>query len=183
MDHARDEVHLHDHAVCTYDSTDTLVAALGRFVREGLAKRQTNVFVHSYETEAEAWRLLERAYPGAERLRADELVVVSLYKDAFEGKAGRIDYEHVKGVVTSLVGAAGKAGRQGVRIFVDASKVYLRTRRSDEWFAFESWLGRRLDASVGLVCAYPREEAMRPENLPRVLETHAYRFDATSRRG
>lgn len=174
----RHEVHPHDHAVCTYGSESDLHEPLGEFIRDGLQRRELSVFVHSFGTDQEAWDLLERAYPGAAKLRSDQLVVVSLYKDAFEGARGRIDYDHVTGVVGSLLDTATEQGRGGVRIFVDASRTYLSTQRSKEWFDFEAWLGRRLQANVGLVCAYRLADVMQPDIFPQVLSTHAYRFDA-----
>lgn len=174
----RHEVHAHDHAVCAYDTEGDLHAALGEFLRDGLRRRELSVFVHSFGTDEEAWKLLERAHPGAATLRSDQLVVVSLYTDAFEGARGRIDYDHVTRVVGSLVGGATQRGRSGVRLFVDASRAYLAAQRAKEWFDFESWLGRSLQANVGLVCAYRRADVMQPDVFPQVLSTHAYRFDA-----
>lgn len=174
---ARHEVHLHDHAVCTYASQDELVLALRTFLDEGLRTQQTCVFVHSFDREDEAWALLEKARKDVRTLRGDQLVLVSLYRDAFEGSARRIDYEHVKSVVTSLTNQAHQTGRTGVRLFVDASRRYFADARTDEWFAFEAWLGRRLQAQVGLVCAYRREDALASHIFPSVLKTHAYRFE------
>jgi hypothetical protein len=178
FDEARKDVHPHDHAVFTYGTRGELTWALGAFLADGVAREELTVFVHAFETDAEAWALLTAARLDAPRLRSDQLAVVSLYKDAFEGAAGRIDYEHVKGVVGGLLSMAQQRGRKAVRIFVDASRVYLATQRSEEWFAFEEWLGRRLQNSVGLVCAYRREDVMQADVFPRVLRTHAYRFDA-----
>lgn len=173
---ARASVHPHEHAVCAYAGAEELRAALGAFIRDGLAKQELCVFVHAFSSEEEAWRLLEAAYPGAAKLRADQLIVVNLYRDAFEGAKGHIDYEHVTRVVSGLVEGAREQGRAGVRIFVDASRVYLAGGRAKEWFAFESWLGPRLQSSVGLVCAYREEDVMRSDILPEVLRTHSYRF-------
>ena len=174
----RQDLHAHDHAVCTYRGPEDLHLPLGAFVRDGLERGELSVFVHSFPTEAEAWALLEKAHPGAMALRGDDLVVVSLYKDAFEGPHARIDHEHVVRVVESLIDAAEQKGRAGVRIFVDASRTYFAQQRTQEWFAFESWLGRRLHHAVGLVCAYRHDDAMREDIFPDVLRTHAYRFDA-----
>lgn len=121
---------------------------------------------------------MKRAYPEADRLREDKLVLVSLYTEAFQGASPRIDYEHVGRVVGGLVEAATQGRRGGVRIFVDASRRYFEEARVREWFDFESWLGRRLQSKVGLVCAYRRQDAMREDLFPEVLRTHAYRFGA-----
>lgn len=174
----RTGVHAHDHAVCAYATREELIAALGEFLREGLDKREISVLVHSFGSESEAWKLVEEAYPGAAKLRADQLVLVSLYQDAFEAGQGRIDYEHVGNVVKSLQAEAQERQRMGVRLFVDASRTYFASQRMREWFDFETWLGRRLQANVGLVCAYQRSDVMKPEIFPEVLRTHAYRFDA-----
>lgn len=176
---ARHTVEAHDHAVCVYDRHEDLVAPLARFVDEGVDRREFVIFVHSFPGDEEAWRFVEKARPDARKLR-DDFVLVSLYRDAFEGRGQRIDYDHVMGVVGSLVDAARAKGRRGTRIFVDASRVYFRDGRQKEWFDFESWLGRRLQAEVGLVCAYQRADATRPDLFPDMLRTHAYRFDATS---
>lgn len=174
----RDQLHPHDHAVCTFETERDLVAPLARFLDEGVQRAELCVFVHSFPSDAEAWALLEEARPDASRLRRDQLVLVSLYKQAFEGGRPRIDYDHVKVVVDGLVAQAEKAGRTGVRIFVDASRRYFAEARTREWFEFETWLGRRLQAKVGLVCAYQRADVLKPEIFPDVLKTHAYRFDA-----
>lgn len=172
----RDRVDPHDHAVCVYDSPSGIVPHLARFLEEGVERGETCVFVHSSPTEDEAWRLIAAARPGADRLKEDEIVVVNLYRDAFEAGKGRIDHDHVGGVVSELVEDAERKGRAGVRVFVDASRVYFDEGRAKEWFAFESWLGRRLAAKVGLVCGYLRSHATRPDLLPDMLRTHAYRF-------
>lgn len=174
---SRHEVMPHDHAVHAYDKPEELVAALRAFIEDGLEKDELCVFVHGFADDDEAWRLLERAQPGARQLGSDMLVLVSIYTDAFQGGRPKIHYEHVKGVLESLLHAASSSGRAGVRIFVDASRRYFAEKRSKEWFEFESWLGRRLHHSVGLVCAYRRSDVMRPDIFPDVLRTHAYRFD------
>ena len=174
----RAHVEPHDHAVHVFEREDDMLAPLGTFLREGLARKETCVFVHSFPEEAAAWCFLLRARPEADALRKDQLVVVSLYKDAFQGLSPSIDYEHVDSVVGGLVAAAKEGRRAGVRIFVDASRRYFSEGRVEEWFSFESWLGRRLQANVGLVCAYQASDVMRPDILPQVLRTHSYRFDA-----
>lgn len=175
---SRSTVHPHDHAVHTFETEEDLVAPLARFIDEGLERRELSVFVHSFADEADAWKLVEKARPDAASLRRDQIVLVSLYRDAFERGKPRIDYEHVKSVVDSLIVGAEKSGRAGVRIFVDASRRYFAEGRTREWFDFESWLGRRLSQRVGLVCAYQSSDVMKPEIFPDVLRTHAYRFDA-----
>ena len=177
----RHAVEPHDHAVCVYDSPKRLEASLAHFLDGGESSGELSVFVHSFASDEEAWATLERARPGA-RDRAEGLLVVSLYRDAFEGGARRIDFDHVGRVVDGVLGAAASAGRNGARIFVDASRVYMDEARVDEWFAFEEWLGRRLQARVGLVCAYREADALRPDLFPRMLRTHAYRFDAPALR-
>lgn len=174
---SREALQAHDHAVCAYDSPESFARSLGAFLRAGLEKRDLMVFVHSMPTEEDAWTLLENAHKGARDLTSSQLVVVSLYKDAFEGGRGRIDYEHVTSVVESLLQRANTARHGGVRLFVDASRTYFAERRTREWFEFESWLGRRLHHSVGLVCAYRHADVMQPDIFPDVLRTHAYRFE------
>lgn len=175
----RSQLVAHDHAVCAYASDKELEAALAAFLEGGLARRELMVLIHAFPDEEDAWALLERARPGAARLRSDELVVVSLYRDAFEGSGSRIDYAHAQRVIESLLARARGVGRAGVRIFADASRVYLAADRAREWFDFENWLGRRLHHVVSLVCAYPRGDALRPEIFPQLLRTHAYRFEPT----
>lgn len=171
-------LHPHDHAVAMYRDRDELRTALGTFLSDGLAANDLMVFVHSFGSDEEAWDLLASAHPGFLDMRTAQVVVVSLYKQAFQGEKPAIDYEHVGRVVDSLVRQTEASSRRALRIFVDASRMYLREGRLKEWFAFEAWLGRRLQARVGLVCAYPREEIMRPDVFPHALDTHAYRFGA-----
>lgn len=178
LDVTRDGLHAHAHAVCVYEREDEMSRSLSLFIEGGVRQGETSVFVHSFVTDEEAWMFLLRAHPGADQLRADQLVLVSLYRDAFQGGAPRIDHEHVGRVVGGLVEQARLGRRAGVRIFVDASRRYFSEARVREWFDFEEWLGRRLQASVGLVCAYRREDIMRPDLLPLVLRTHSYRFGA-----
>lgn len=173
----RRAVDLHDHVVCVYDRHEDLIPGLRAFVEDGLAAGETVVFIHSMPRDEEAWSLLDRATDAVRAARTGRLVLVSLYRDAFEAEAARIDYAHVERVVGALVDAAAREGRRGVRIFVDASRVYFGAGRTDEWFAFEAWLGRRLQASVGLVCAYTRASLRDPRVLADALRTHAYRFD------
>ena len=177
MHEARPHVEPHDHAVFVYEGAEELGAGLARFIDGGVKAHHVSVFVHSFGTDEEAWAFVERHVPEARRLHSDELVLVSLYREAFEGSGPRIDYARVAGVVGGLVDAAQRRERKGVRIFVDASRRYFEEQRQEEWFAFESWLGRRLQAAAGLVCAYRHEDATRPDLFPDMLRTHAYRFE------
>lgn len=174
----RREVRGHDHAVCVYEGPAELGAAFGAFLREGLTRRDLTVFVHSFRDDDEAWGFVEKAHPEASRLRKDQLVLVHLYEAAFEGGNRRIDQDHVTGVIGRLSDMVRRNKLHGLRIFVDASRQYFTQQREKEWFAFESWLGRRLQADVGLVCAYQREDATRPDLFPEMLRTHSYRFEA-----
>lgn len=178
MSRPRRTLALHDHAVCAYDTQEEMLASLSEFLIDGERGHELMVFVHSFDGDDEAWEFLRRAAGGRDHLQAENIVVVSLYRDAFERGQGRIDHAHVATVVDSLSKRASESGRAGTRLFVDASRQYLKDGRADEWFEFEAWLGRRLQANVGLVCAYQRTDIMQPEILPRVLRTHAYRFDA-----
>jgi hypothetical protein len=175
------EVSLHDHAVLVYDDAAHLGAGLAHFIRTGTGGDALSIFVHGFPRDEDAWRFVEEHAPDARRLAEEELVLVSLYREAFEGKGSAIDYDHVTSVVGGLVDRAQRAGRAGVRIFVDASRHYFDAKRDREWFAFESWLGRRLHANAGLVCAYRLQDATRADLFPEMLRTHAYRFDAPAR--
>lgn len=177
LDHARDGVAMHDHAVCLFEDERDMGRALGAFVREGVARRELSVFIHSFPDDDAAWRFLVEAY-GAGGPPKRDIVLVSLYTTAFQGDKPRIDRDHVGAVVGGLTARAASEGHAGVRIFVDASRRYLGEGRADEWFEFEAWLGRRLQANVGLVCAYQRADALDPAHVARVLATHAYRFGA-----
>lgn len=168
----------HDHAVLSYARTDELIAALLAYVDQGVERHEVTVFVHSFEDDEAAWSFLERGRPNVRRLAGDELVLVSLYEPAFE-RGGRIDHEHVAGVVGDLSERAAAQGR-GLRIFVDASRRYLDSGRGDEWFRFEEWLGTRLRDAVALVCAYRAEHIEDAAVLENVLRTHAYRFQPPS---
>lgn len=172
------DVAAHDHAVCVYESPDELLASLAHFVRQGMTRKQLSVFVHSFDSDDAAWTFLEKAVPGARGLDKEQVVLVSLYRQAFEGDKKRIDFDRVASVLESLLDAARTSSRAGTRIFVDASRVYFREERAREWFEFESWLGRRLHHDVGLVCAYQKADATRADLFPDMLRTHAYRFQA-----
>lgn len=178
VDIVRHDVAHADHAVFLYATRDALLAALRAFLDAGLARGEVSVFVHGCDDEETAWRFVEEARPGSRRLADDRIVLVSLYREAFQGGSPHIDHGHVTRVVGRLLDDAREAGRRGVRLFVDASRHYLDEDRADEWFRFETWLGRRLQWDVALVCAYPEAHAMRSDVFPQVLRTHAYRFDA-----
>lgn len=177
IEKGRGDVALHEHAICIFDNEPELGRVLAGFVRAGVQKDELSVFVHSFATDDDAWRFLEHAYGQGGPPRRD-IVLVSLYTQAFQGMHPRIDHAHVTQVIGSIVERATDGGHQGARIFVDASRRYLAQERAEEWFAFESWLGRRLQANVGLVCAYRREDVIDPANTARILQTHAYRFAA-----
>lgn len=171
----RASVRPHDHAVFVYSDEHELLMPLERFLREGISSRQLTTFVHSHDDANEAHAFLASKISDApERERSRDLTLAH-HRDAFE-RAGRIDHEHVEGIVRMLDGEARSSGREGLRVFVDASKRYLSTGRSDEWFAFERWLGPHLAAEMGLVCAYEAKHLADPKTLAAVLETHAYRF-------
>ncbi|HEX2022750.1 MAG TPA: MEDS domain-containing protein [Candidatus Thermoplasmatota archaeon] len=178
FDAPRAHVEAHDHAVCVYADHAELARAFAHFLREGIERRDLTVLVHSLPTDDDAWRFVEDAAGRGRRLREDQIVLVSLYRDAFEASKGKIDHGHVMEVVEDLLAQARARDRAGVRIFVDASHVYFEEKRAQEWFAFESWLGRRLQPRAGLVCAYRRDDAARADLLPDILRTHSYRFEA-----
>lgn len=165
--------------MCAYDTEEEMLAALSTFVAEGIEHNELIVFVHSFDSDDAAWRFVQRAAPSVPLEHQRQIVVVSLYTQAFQGAAAQIDHEHVGRVVESLVERARTDSRAGTRIFVDASRRYFAGERATEWFAFESWLGKRLQAKVGLVCAYQRSDIMRADILPEVLRTHAYRFEGS----
>lgn len=172
----RHDVAPHEHAVFVYRDQDDMLVPLERFLDAGVKARDLSVFVHSFSDNEGARTFLGKRL-GQElvgRERAGHLAA-SHYREAFE-RGGRIDYDHVGGVVEMLRESARATGRRAPRIFVDASKNYFDAGRVDEWFAFESWLGPRLAAEAGLVCAYREKDLQDPATLQRVLETHAYRF-------
>lgn len=178
---ARSNVRPHDHAVFVYsDETDVLLP-LDHFLREGIHFRELTTFVHAHPSTQQAHEFLKGKIPDVPAREESKDLVLAHHRDAFE-RAGRIDPKHVEGIVGMLSASARGSGRQGVRIFVDASKQYLDSGRADEWFAFESWLGSRLHADCGLVCAYDARHLQEPEVLAKVLRTHAYRFNAAGAR-
>lgn len=171
----RSSVMAHDHAVLVYDAEHEVLVSLDHFLREGLDRRELTTFVHAFPTPREAHGFLATKIPDVPAREAARDLIVAYHQDAFE-RAGRIDHAHVEGVVGMMAQSAKARGRQGLRIFVDASKKYLASGRADEWFAFESWLGPRLHAECGLVCAYEARHLRDPATLAKVLATHAYRF-------
>lgn len=180
LDATRDTIEPHDHAVVVYEREEELVRPLGRFIEEGIERNELMVFIHAFDREEAAWDLLTKAHPGARNLASDRLVVINYYKEAFE-KECIIDYEHVGAVIGTLQTLQADGKRSGIRVFVDASRQYITARRLEEWFAFESWLGARLQAEMGLVCAYPKQNILDPDVLAQVLRTHSYRFDPPAR--
>lgn len=174
---ARTRVRPHDHAVFVYGDDPDVLIPFDHFLREGISAGELTTFVHAFPSADHAHAFLGSKLPDVRRREAENDLVVAHHKDAFE-RGGRIDPAHVEGVVGMLAQAATGVGRNGVRLFVDASKRYLQTGRSEEWFAFESWLGPRLHAQCGLVCAYQTRDLREPAVLARVLAAHAYRFAA-----
>lgn len=172
----RHEVEHHDHAIVLFEREADLIPPLSAFVEDGLQKRDLIVFIHSFPSDADAWAFMHAAREDAPKLRADQVILISLYRDAFEGGETRIDHERVAEQVAQLTQTAMERGLSGVRIFVDASRRYFAQARVEEWFAFESWLGRRLQANAGLVCAYHASDLKSADIFEKALETHAYRF-------
>ena len=177
----RTDVHPHEHAVLVYDDLADILAPLERFVAQGVQARDLSVFVHSFADDQQARAFLRGKMDDLPRREAEGDLTTARYAESFE-RNGRIDHGHASGVVRRLHQAAKASSRRAPRIFVDASKNYLDAGRVDEWFAFESWLGPRLQAEAGLVCAYRARDLRDPDVLRRVLETHAYRFDAPGSR-
>ncbi len=167
---------MHDHAIALYDSEEGLVRSLGSFLAEGLFTNGLMLFIHGFESGAEAARIVELAQPGANLLARRRVLLVSYYSDAFE-RRGKIDYAHVEGVVEDTLARARANAKERVLLFVDASHVYFAESRASEWFEFERWLGKRLQPAIALVCAYRRKDVMAPEVVAEVLRTHLYRFD------
>lgn len=178
---SRSDVHPHDHAVFVYDDEHELLHPFDHFLRSGVSARQLTTFVHSHASTRAAHDFLASKIEDVPLRESDKDLVLAHHRDAFE-RNGRIDHTHVESVVGMLDGDARQNGRNGVRIFVDASKRYLEAGRADEWFAFESWLGPQLAAGVGLVCAYRASDLRDAETLAKVLSTHAYRFNAPGAR-
>jgi hypothetical protein len=176
----RSDVKPHDHAVLVYDDLTDLLVPLGHFIAGGVQARDLSVFVHSFAGNDEARAFLRGKLADAPRHEADGDLATARYAESFE-RAGRIDRDHVAGVVQMLHQTAKGSNRRAPRIFVDASKNYLDAGRADEWFGFEAWLGPTLQAEAGLVCAY-RAQDLRDPDVRRVLETHAYRFDVPGAR-
>lgn len=177
----RADVKPHDHAVFVYDDERDMLLPLDRFLDDAAERGELAAFVHSFPGSQDARRFLLDEVDDLPEHEQRGDVTLAHYRDAFE-RAGRIDHQHAASIVGMLKGSAEGSGRKGVRIFVDASKNYFDAGRTEEWFAFESWLGPRLQADVGLVCAYRASDLRDPEVLRRVLETHAYRFGVPSGR-
>lgn len=173
---SRPRVEPHDHAVHVYDDLDDLLMPLEQFINDGSRIKDLNVFVHSFRDNDEARSFLARGVADLHQHEQDGCLSSAPYREALE-RGQRIDHDHVAGVVEMLRSSATSSGRRAPRIFVDASKNYFDEGRVDEWFEFERWLGPRLEADVGLVCAYRAKDLEDPRVLARVLETHQYRFD------
>lgn len=176
----RADIHPHDHAVFVYDDVTDILVPLERFLHDAADRKELAAFVHSFAGTHDARLFVGEkiaALPDHER---DGVVTMAHYRDAFE-KGDHIDHDHAVSVVGMLKETASGSGKSGVRIFVDASKNYFDAGRTDEWFAFERFLGPRLKADVGLVCAYRASDLEDPHVLRQVLETHAYRFGAGPR--
>lgn len=168
----------HDHAILVYADPAKLLAALGRFAQAGEANGELVVFVHAFDTQDEAVAWVRSSGEPLAHMLDRSLILVSFYQDAFEAGRGRIDFDHVVGVVEGLLRTATAEGRRGLRVFVDASRVYLEGGRANEWFAFEERLGRRLHHAMALLCAYPARIVETPQVLERVMLTHLYRLEA-----
>jgi len=175
--HAHHDVKPHEHAVFVYDEETDILVPLAQFIEQGAREGDLSVFVHSFPHNEAARAFVSAGFPDAPKHEADGGLAAAPYREAFERDA-HIDYDHVGGVVDMLRATAARSGRRAPRIFVDASKNYFDAGRVDEWFAFERWLGPRLQAEVGLVCAYRSSDLRDPKVLAQVLETHQYRFDA-----
>lgn len=175
------EVRPHDHAVHVYDEQDDLLEPLEAFLHDGLKRRELTTFVHSFDRHEHAREFVSRRVDDVGLREQNHDLTMAAYREAFE-RGGRIDYDHVGGIVQMLQGSARASGRESVRIFVDASRNYFDAGRVDEWFAFESWLGPKLAAEAGLVCAYRAKDLENPGVLARVLATHGYRFGLPARK-
>lgn len=174
---SRATVNAHDHAVFVYDDVHDMLLPLDHFLADAARQRELAAFVHSFPGTDDARRFLAAKLDTVDARERDGHLTLAHYRDAFE-RAGRIDHQHAASVVAMLQGTADQKGHAGVRIFVDASKNYFDAGRVEEWFAFERWLGPRLQADAGLVCAYRARDLRDPAVLRQVLETHAYRFTA-----
>jgi hypothetical protein len=168
-------VHAHDHAIVVYGDTADLAEQLALYIAEGIVQRERTVFVHACDGAGERDRLLAEVRPDFRMLEDQGHLRVVHHRQAFE-REGRIDTAHVGEVVREALQQAGRDGHRGVRLFVDASRAYLGADRADEWFAFERWLGPRLEPAAALVCAYRRSDVQGLE-LP-LAETHGARYDA-----
>lgn len=178
--HTRCEARPHDHAVLVYDRQDDVLAPLETFLHEGIKGREATTFVHSFLAHHDARDFVARALPDVDAHEERKDLTLAVHREAFE-RNGRIDPRHFEGVLRALQDSARSAGRDRVRVFVDASRNYLDAGRADEWLAFESWLGPRLQADMGMVCAYRASDLADPAILTRVLATHAYRYGLPAR--
>lgn len=176
----RADIHPHDHAVFVYDDVTDMLVPLERFLHDAADRKELAAFVHSFPGTRDARSFVGQKVSTLPDHEREGVVTMAHYRDAFE-KGGHIDHAHAVSVVGMLKETAGGSRKNGVRIFVDASKNYFDAGRTDEWFAFERFLGTRLQADVGLVCAYRASDLEDPNVLRQVLETHAYRFGVAPR--
>lgn len=166
-------VHGHEHVCQVIDDQGGLIGALREFLA-GLDRRE-GVFVHRY-TEDQAWALLAQAGPAQDLKAAGRLRVVH-HRDAFEGRAPRIHHDHVAEVVQQQLEDAAARGH-GLSILADASHAYISSGRAQEWFAFENWLGARLQQDVALVCLYWAQDLEQGDCLGGMMRTHLARLAA-----
>jgi len=160
-----------DHTWFLFRHDDELRDAVHAFTQAALARDHAALFVHRFGGDAEALAFL-RGGPDYGSLLDRHFFLLARHGDAFEGTRGVIDYQHVTRTVADLLGTVRATGRQGLSIFVDASRSYLASRRHEEWFAFERWLGQRLRQQVGLVCAYAEADLARADVRRHVETTH-----------
>jgi hypothetical protein len=166
----------HDHAILVYEKEEAMLEGLSEFTRRAVAQQELVVFVHAFPTREEAVAFLRRGSFDFASILDREFILLSFYRDAFEAGKGRIDFDHVVGVVDGLLATAKTRGLTGLGVYVDASRVYLESGRADEWFAFEERLGRRLHHAMALVCAYRGDTLREPAIKERALLAHQYRF-------
>lgn len=167
----------HEHVCQVARSEDDLVATLRTFLKT-LVDRD-GIFIHRYSAE-DAQRLLALADPD-ESLRREATLTVATREAAFQGPYPRIHHEHVAETVQAAV-AAAQSRKHGLAILADASHAYIKSGRAQEWFDFETWLGRRLDQDIVLVCLYWQADLERPEILDGMMRTHLARLSARGTR-
>lgn len=165
-------VETHDHLCQVVANRADLIDSLAKFMG-GLGPRE-GIFVHRYG-EDEAWVLLKEAGPARE-LHDQGLLHIFSREDAFQGGSPRIHHDHVADTVAKALAGAQSRGR-GLAILADASRAYIQEGRTQEWFAFENWLGRRLDSAVGLVCLYWQDDLHDPAHLDGMMKTHLARLE------